>query len=235
MVALALGLTACQDDGATGQTASISGVVTDDVGAPLAGATVSALVSGQSALVASDAPTTATTSTGSSGEYTLECPEGTAQVRVTADGLSPVSEQITMRGRRRRGSGDRGVNFDLAHTSGQGPLARMDADGDGQVAASEWKGPQDLFLKIDTDASGTLSPAELDAARADRRDRHPRHGPMDTDGDGLVSRTEWLGPPEMFAAIDSNGDGQLSSDELRTAMQNRIGHGSHGPPPGGLP
>jgi hypothetical protein len=45
---------------------------------------------------------------------------------------------------------------------------------------------------------------------------------LDKDGDGKVSKAEFDGPAEHFAASDINSDGYISSDE-----------GPSGPPPGG--
>ena len=36
---------------------------------------------------------------------------------------------------------------------------------------------------------------------------------MDRNGDGDVSRKEWLGTPEQFDAIDTDRDGLISADE----------------------
>lgn len=38
---------------------------------------------------------------------------------------------------------------------------------------------------------------------------------MDSNGDGLISRKEWKGPPPAFARIDTNADGFLEFDELK--------------------
>lgn len=45
---------------------------------------------------------------------------------------------------------------------------------------------------------------------------------MDANGDGQVSRGEWLNPPPAFKRIDSNNDGVLTYEELRA----RFGGGS---------
>jgi hypothetical protein len=36
---------------------------------------------------------------------------------------------------------------------------------------------------------------------------------MDRNGDGFVSRREWLGPEELFHKLDADGDGLLSPQE----------------------
>jgi EF hand len=55
--------------------------------------------------------------------------------------------------------------------------------------------------------------------------------PMDTDGDGFVSQSEFeaafaKAADERFARLDVNADGQLSADELTAARGRRMGHGT---------
>ncbi len=38
---------------------------------------------------------------------------------------------------------------------------------------------------------------------------------LDTDKDGVISAAEWQNAPAALAKLDSNGDGQISPDELR--------------------
>jgi hypothetical protein len=40
---------------------------------------------------------------------------------------------------------------------------------------------------------------------------------MDRNGDGYVSRLEFLGPPELFAKLDADGDGRISVEEAERA------------------
>lgn len=69
-------------------------------------------------------------------------------------------------------------------------------------------------------------------------DAAARFRQVDTDGDGAISRTEWVaaGRPEgAFGRFDADGDGKLSRSELaelRRVMQARRAGGS---PPDGDP
>ncbi len=115
---------------------------------------------------------------------------------------------------------------------------RFDADSDGTITYEEvqaWR--TSFFDAADADEDGFVTRAELDAAQAEAQARSQagaeaqgverRRGGMrrgrqadpimrhDSDGDGQLSRTEFVHAP--FAALerfDSNGDGQLTRDEM---------------------
>ena len=54
---------------------------------------------------------------------------------------------------------------------------------------------------------------------------------QDKDGDGLISRDEWRGPPQNFDNIDKDGDGFLSLEELKGRKQAGAPAKSGGGPP----
>lgn len=89
----------------------------------------------------------------------------------------------------------------------------------------------DLFGKIDTDGSGTVSKDELQSL-------------MDKmSADKGTSKTDSTTSSDLFAKLDSNGDGSLSQTEFEAgrpqggnSTQGTQGpHGAGGPPPGGPP
>jgi len=90
------------------------------------------------------------------------------------------------------------------------------------------------FDALDTDHDGSLSPAELAAARAERpgggaarADRPRRDGAgggigrmMDGNGDGKVTKDEFMaGTLRRFDMMDANHDGQLTKAERQAAFE----------------
>ena len=132
-----------------------------------------------------------------------------------------------------------------AHGSGKGPkggphgdrFAQMDTNGNGVIDRDEFRGPPEVFAKIDTDNSGTLTKEELkahrDAHRGPEGTPEERFKKMDANGNGVIDRDEFRGPPEMFARIDTDNSGTLTKEELKAAhekMQQHAGerHREHG-------
>jgi hypothetical protein len=101
-------------------------------------------------------------------------------------------------------------------------------------------------------AAGLLAgvPSAL-AADASNANANPRFDRLDQDGDGRISRAEFLGSvrekkhwwqkgkrtantdqnsatPEMFTAMDRNADGYLSNDELNSSQRLQESRGDNG-------
>lgn len=119
-------------------------------------------------------------------------------------------------------------------------LANWDADGDGAVTLAEATAKRgDVFAAFDADEDGRLSDEEyalFDEARAndqaEMRAEMAKNGAKgkgpgmneeggmmrafnDTDGDGFVSRDEFIGRTAAWITqMDRNGDGQVSTDDF---------------------
>ena len=102
-----------------------------------------------------------------------------------------------------------------------GLLAALDRDEDGQVAAAEMPipirfavtlGPQvHTLLAQPTGAARAIAPREVPAAPS-------WFTSMDKNGDGDLSRGEFLGTSEQFGQIDADADGLVS---VREALKTR--------------
>jgi Ca2+-binding EF-hand superfamily protein len=98
--------------------------------------------------------------------------------------------------------------------AGAARFQAMDKNGDGKLAPDEFEGPRPLFAQIDTDKDGFLTPEEIKAFALSGGAAAPgRLKAMDQDGDGKISRTEFFGRPELFARLDADGDGLITTDE----------------------
>jgi len=116
-----------------------------------------------------------------------------------------------------------------ARDAGQGLLAVLDANNDGQVQASEMRQivqttVQTGFAAADTNRDGQLSPSELNAAMAGaaRTVVQTAFQAADSDGNGQLSQPEYdkaiVQPANaIFGALDANGDKQISMQEIQAA------------------
>jgi Ca2+-binding EF-hand superfamily protein len=91
------------------------------------------------------------------------------------------------------------------------PASYRLAVGRGPVAAS--------FGPVPFGSARPGPPAAPPAARGPRWFRA-----MDRNGDGYVSRLEFVGPPELFAKLDRDGDGRISPEEAERADREASPH-----------
>jgi Ca2+-binding EF-hand superfamily protein len=108
-------------------------------------------------------------------------------------------------------------------------LQKLDTDGDGALSASEGEAAAEkMFDRRDANGDGKLTRAEfmadkgggrLSAEQQQKFDalRARRFAAMDKDGDGEVSAAEFFAAAQQrFTAADANGDGRVTKDELRS-------------------
>lgn len=110
-------------------------------------------------------------------------------------------------------------------------FARLDADASGGISVDEAEGPlEGHFDQIDADGSGEITGAELKASRAKRFERsmemRDRIKAADADGNGAISNNEANEAGldkliEHFDKIDSDGDGEITKQELKGLSEKR--------------
>jgi Ca2+-binding EF-hand superfamily protein len=99
-------------------------------------------------------------------------------------------------------------------------LRRLDASGDGQLTSDEL--PEGIAVAIGR--GGVDNPNQLFAIRAAEITPPMTDAPawfraMDTSGDGVISRREFLGSPEKFAQLDQNQNGFFEASEIPTELK----------------
>ena len=109
-------------------------------------------------------------------------------------------------------------------------LMAFDKNGDGRLTRDELpERMQGLFDRADTDKDGALTTDEIrKSAQAASSPAGPTRGEgpefmrldpilaaLDTNGDGEISASEIAAAPTSLKKLDKNGDGQLSDDEVR--------------------
>lgn len=94
-------------------------------------------------------------------------------------------------------------------------MQALDADGDGELSASEISNASAALKKLDKNGDGKLDAEELRPAMGGRGGPGGPGGP----GGGAASAAERV---SQMMAMDKNGDGKLAADELPERMQGLI-------------
>ena len=108
-------------------------------------------------------------------------------------------------------------------------FARLDANASGGISVDEAEGPLERhFDQIDTDGNGQITSTELKASRAKRFERgiemRERIKAADVNGNGTISNNEANEAGldkliEHFDKIDSDGDGEITKQELKNLIK----------------
>jgi hypothetical protein len=123
-------------------------------------------------------------------------------------------------------------------------LKTLDKNGDGQLTMDEYMPPRPQggggpdgggFGGGGPGGSGPDGPPPGDNANAPGQGKHHRPVPpiiaaLDTNGDGIISADEIANASASLLKLDKNGDGQLTMDELRPPRPPQDGNGQDGPP-----
>jgi Ca2+-binding EF-hand superfamily protein len=93
-------------------------------------------------------------------------------------------------------------------------LAALDRDHDGELSIREIPGSMVVVISRDDAPPNAPLPAGAPASEAPRAaNGAPWFAAMDANGDGDISRLEFLGSAEQFSQFDTNQDGFLDADE----------------------
>jgi Ca2+-binding EF-hand superfamily protein len=100
-----------------------------------------------------------------------------------------------------------------------------DANGDGVITREEFHAARErLFGRLDRNGDGFIDRDDLSGRLAGRQKAQERLteliAQLDTDGDGRVSKAEFIdGPTPLFDRADTDHDGKLSQDEVAAVKQ----------------
>jgi Ca2+-binding EF-hand superfamily protein len=113
----------------------------------------------------------------------------------------------------------------MMRQGGEGMFERADANNDGSVTKEELiaaRGQQ--FAKFDRNSDGYLDSNDVPKRLAERRKQNGggdmHGGQFDTDGDGKVSKDEFInGPTVIFDRADADKNNVLDAKELAAAKE----------------
>ena len=106
---------------------------------------------------------------------------------------------------------------------------RLDANADGKIDRTEFRGTDENFARMDQDGDGGITREELGQAAprmgARAVDPAARWQRMltrfDANEDGVISAEEFRGPEQAMRALDANNDGTITQEEALGAAQGR--------------
>jgi Ca2+-binding EF-hand superfamily protein len=106
---------------------------------------------------------------------------------------------------------------------GQHSMHMMDKDGDGKITSAEHAtGAQEMFAKMDANQDGRVTATEMDAARTAKMDAKATKPDQDK-MQGDRAKAHHMSSAEKIAKLDSNGDGQLTAQEHAAGAEKMFG------------
>ena len=112
------------------------------------------------------------------------------------------------------------------YSRGQNSFRRYDANNDGTLSQSEWPNNTGAYYQsLDVNKDGTISRDEF-YHRSNSQVAVAVFGELNTDGDTMVSRSEWRGDQNEFSYLDSNHDNYLTDEEFNSTVNSGNGTGS---------
>lgn len=111
----------------------------------------------------------------------------------------------------------------MAQMRGEGIFERADTNDDGSVTREEFRAARtQQFAKLDRNSDGYLDSSDVPKRLAKRRQQNgggdSMIGQFDADGDGKVTREEFIhGPTSMFDRADTDKNDVLDPKELAAA------------------
>ncbi len=109
-------------------------------------------------------------------------------------------------------------------------MKMMDTNGDGKISSAEHAaGARTMFTQMDANRDGRVTAAEMDAAhpmKKDSKDKmarsedgHDKENAADKSYDQAGHKGGKMSSSAKIAALDTNGDGQLSAEEHAVGSQ----------------
>jgi hypothetical protein len=104
----------------------------------------------------------------------------------------------------------------------------MDANNDGKIARSEWRGNPRTFNTYDWNNDGSLSGEEVSVAAQRRGNRNgqddevandDRFDYLDINGNRYIDTNEWDAGRNAFERLDTNNDRRLTRGEFNSATR----------------